>query len=100
MAPHARHPALLEWRAAPGLVARLTRVRNQLIAPQLFAIAHIMPRDVAAEPGHLTGAAGDDHAVGDDRATRILDQKIAASIALPDARARAGVQRDNDVVPG
>src|SRR5207302_7069744 len=99
VAPDAGHPAFLERCAAPGFIARLTRARNQFIAPQLLAVARIVSGHVAAEAGVLAGAAGDHHAIGDNRAGRILHIEIAAAFALPDALAGLRVERDNDVVP-
>ena len=58
-----------------------------------------MTSDVAAETGDLTRAAGDDHAIGDDRAARVLDKEVAAAIGLPHQFAGAGIQGDDRVVP-
>ena len=71
-----------------------------LVAPQLFAVLRVVAGDVAAMAGDLAGAARDDHAVGDDRAAGILDVEIAAAIALPHALAGAGVEPDDEIVPG
>ncbi len=48
----------------------------------------------------LAGATHDHHAVGDDRAAGILDEEVAAAIALPHALACAGVEADDEIVPG
>src|SRR4029077_14816897 len=74
-APDARHPALVIGSSAPGLVAGLARFGNELVAPEFFAIARIVPGDVATEPGHLTGTASDDHAVDDNRTAGILHEE-------------------------
>src|SRR6267142_6203310 len=99
MAPDSGHPALLVWRAAPRLVPRLAGLRDHLIAPQLLAVSDVVTGDVAAKPGDLAGAARNDHAVGHDRAARILDEEVTAAIALPHPLAGAGVQAHDEIVP-
>ena len=100
LAPHAGHPALFERRAGPGLVAGLARARDHRVAPQFLAGLGVVAGDIAAVRRHLAGAAGDDHAVDHDRAGRIADVEIAAAIGLPGQFAGAGLERDDEVVPG
>ena len=88
LTPDAGHPAVLERRAGPGLVAGLARARNQLVAPQLLAGLGVVAGDVAAVRRHLARAARDDHAVGDDRAAGVADVEVAAAIGLPDHACR------------
>src|SRR4029453_11478293 len=97
--PNAGHPALLKRRASPGVVARLTGTRDHLLAPDFLSISDIVASYVASEASHLTGASRDNNAVHDDRPARILDEKVAPAIALPDPPARASVQPDDEIVP-
>ena len=55
---------------------------------------------VAAEAGHLAGTARDDYAVHDDRTAGILDEQVAAAVALPHPAACTSVQPDDEIVPG
>src|SRR5205085_2905196 len=100
LAPHAGHPAAFEWRAGPGLVARLARAWDHRVAPQLLAGLGIVAGDVAAMRRHLAGRAGDDDTADHDRAGGIADVEIAAAVGLPDQLAGARLERDDEIVPG
>src|ERR1043165_5774858 len=98
MAPGARVPALLEGRD-PGFIARLARTRNDLPAPQLFAVSRIVAADIAAAET-VGRAARHDHAVGNDRTRRVGDIAIAAARVCPRASAGFRIEPDDDVVEG
>src|SRR5215471_16437876 len=91
MSPRAGHPALVERRAA---------LRNEFVTPELLAVFRIVTGDVAAMARHLAGASHDHHPVGDERPGGILDEEIAAAIALPQTLAGAGIEPDHKIVPG
>src|SRR6266567_4960432 len=100
MTPDAGHPALLVWRAAPSLIPGLAGLGNHLVAPQLLTVPDVVTGDVAAKPGDLTRATRNDHAIGHNRAARILHEEVAAAIALPHHLSGAGIKADDEIVPG
>ncbi len=99
-APHAGHPALVEWHAAPGFIARLAFVGDQHVAPQFLARPGIVARDVATERRFLATGARDHHAIDHDRPGGVGDIIIAATVGFPHQLAGLCVQGDNRVVPG
>src|SRR5690625_823242 len=100
VAPDAGHPARFERGAGPGFVAFFTFTGDEVVAPQFFTAVGVMAGHVAAEAGVLTGGAGDDYAVGDDRARAVGDEFVLTACGFPGDLAGSGVERHDGVVPG
>ena len=99
LAPYACHPTLLIWGAGPCFVTRLSRARDHLIAPKLPAGSGVMTRDITTVARKLARSARDDYAVSDNRASRVADLQVAATVGLPDHFPAPSAQRDDDIVP-
>src|SRR5207249_11549714 len=80
-------------------VTRLSRARDHLIAPKLPAGSGVMTRDITTVARKLAGSARDDYAVSDNRASRVADLQVAATVGLPDHFPAPSAQRDDDIVP-
>ena len=96
--------ALLVGHAAPGLVARLARGRNEAPPPELLARLGVVGHDDArlgAAP-RTAAPAGNHLAVGDDRARRVSRRvlRVVEQLRLPDQLAGDRVQREGIVVVG
>src|SRR5262249_45320810 len=87
-------------RAAPSVVPRLAGMRDHLVTPDFLAVADIVACHIATKARSLASATGDHHSIHDQRPGRILDEEVAAAIALPRPTARSGVQPYDEIVPG
>src|SRR5207247_10181495 len=99
LTPYAGHPTLLEWGAGPCFVTRRSGGRDHLISPKPPSGSRVMTRDITTMARKLARSARDDYAVSDNRASRVPDLQVAATIGLPDYFPAPSAQRDDDIVP-